>query len=375
MVNTMSVSVNFSEPLNVEKKGSALQVSGTIMKTGTFQGANEDGSASEPTIWNADSIRRVFESIKTNRPLVLTHTYKGQGCPLNCGWSTMFSLRNNDTEIYFEGLVFNETAIKAVALEGFNHPSIEADLELTSGLVTSGDIDRIAFVERPAVKDTKPIIYKPVAFEDKTMSLDDTITEELKQLGLTDDQIGTIAEKHPNIVLDPEPKPDPKPDPKPNPDNPGGEDLNPPGSTNPDDPNEGDEMSEEQTKKIEELEAKVAELTAENDELKTTNASNTETLDGIQKGKLDALMNEATELGIVDPGKIVDGLSMDQSIDVLNRLKETAIAGKSPVSGSGSPPEAGEGEGEATPETALKEVVEEMGMAPDQAKDLLGIEV
>ncbi|MCK4518334.1 hypothetical protein KAT92_06160 [Candidatus Babeliales bacterium] len=350
----MSVSVNFSEPLNVEKKGNALQVSGTIMKTGTFQGANEDGSASEPTIWNADSIRKVFESIKTNRPLVLTHTYKGQGCPLNCGWSTMFSLRNNDTEIYFEGLVFNETAIKAVALEGFNHPSIEADLELTSGLVTSGDIDRIAFVERPAVKDTKPIIYKPIAFEDKTMSLDDTITEELKQLGLTEDQIGTIAEKHPNIVLDPDPKPDPKPDP---------------------DPNEGDEMSEEQTKKIDELEAKVAELTAENDELKTTNANNTETLDGIQKGKFDALINEAAELGIVDPGKIVDGLSMNQSIDVLNRLKETAIAGKSPVSGSGSPPEAGEGEGEATPASALAEVVEEMGMAPDQAKDLLGIEV
>jgi len=373
MVNTMSVSVNFSEPLNVEKKGNALQVSGTIMKTGTFQGANEDGSASEPTIWNADSIRRVFESIKTNRPLVLTHTYKGQGCPLNCGWSTMFSLRNNDTEIYFEGLVFNETAIKAVALEGFNHPSIEADLELASGLVTNGDIDRIAFVERPAVKNNEPIIYKPIAFEDKTMPLDDKIIEELKQLNLTDDQISTIAEKHPNMVLEPEPEPEPKPDPKPDPDNPGGKDLNPPNSTNSDDPNEGDEMSEEQTKKIEELEAKVAELTIENDELKTTNASNTETLDGIQKDKLDALMNEATELGIVDPGKIVDGLSLDQSMDVLNRLKETAIAGKPPVSGSGSPPEAGEDE--VTPESALAEVVTEMRIPPDQAKDLLGIEV
>ena len=365
MVNMMSVSVNFSEPLNVEKKGNALQVSGTIMKTGTFQGANEDGSASEPTIWDVDSIRKVFESIKTNRPLVLTHTYKGQGCPLNCGWSTMFSLKNNDTEIYFEGLVFNETAIKAVALEGFNHPSIEADLELASGLVTNGDIDRIAFVERPAVKDNKPIIYKPVAFEDKTMPLDDTIIEELNQLGLTNDQIDAIAEKHPNMVLDPKSDPEPKPDPKPEPDNSGEDDS--------DDPNEGDEMSEEQTKKIEELEAKVVELTTENDELKTANASNTETLDGIRKDKLDALMNEATELGIVDPGKIVDGLSLDQSMDVLNRLKETAIAGKPPVSGSGSPPEAGEGE--VTPESALAEVVTEMGMPPDQAKDLLGIEV
>lgn len=171
-----------SSQIKWNQVGDVLEVSGLLTKVGRFTPA--DGESVE---FNKDSLKILMKNSRSNIPLWFLHQETGRMVP--AGWISQLGFNSDETEIHYQGKVFNTDVIPLIKSNRFNKTSMEADLDLgPNNLVIGGRITGNAFVDNPAVDGTR-VKAKKVAMEYGGITLDE-IEEFLKSKGLSDEDIG-----------------------------------------------------------------------------------------------------------------------------------------------------------------------------------------
>ena len=316
--------VNFGAKPKIEQIGNILKVSGIMMKVGTW--TPSDGTV---TKFDENSIAKLYAGIVENLPLWISHDGAGVSCRSPSGFSYKAGLVNNDTEIAWEGLIFNKAAIDDIVINGFDGNSIEVDLDLDpNGLVTDGHIIGNAFVKNPAVHD------EVVEVEFVDLSSSRTFTAGDNSVTISGNEFATslFADNTSGIVTDLDSLDSDSTDSK---------DLeeNMPSKvqellaslTS----GELDELKSEvgtsadippvvDTSELDAALGTVAALEAENAKFKTQ-------FEAIHKKKYESLVAKLVEFGIKDPASITEGLDVTQGIEVLSKFQEKLVKEKPAV--------------------------------------------
>ena len=283
----------YSFELNTNPKfvrgGKVLSVSGMVAEVGTFYPM--DGSE---VTFTKDSIAKMFSNIDTNLPLWVAHT--GASCGRKAfGFALTFTLTNDDTRIEYTGRVFEDVDEKDIKATS-NESLLTLD---DNGVVIDGKFTGIAFVHNPAMENATTTVVE--------VNMENGMKEEVIETlpsGMTVDQ-----EKQVQSLLNAK-------------------------------------FGEDMDNKIAEMSAKVDELTTENlafsavieaqkEELAVQNEFITEV-----KGKEFAgIVNKLKEFGVADPETIVDGLEVDKQIGVLSKMFEKMAVKESEPKAKESEPE------------------------------------
>lgn len=326
--------VSFGAKPKIEQIGNILKVSGIMMKVGEW--TPSDGTK---TIFDTNSIAKLYGNITYNLPLWVSHDEAGITCRSPKGFSYKAGLVNGNEEIAWEGLIFDKEAIDDIIINGFDGNSIEVDLDLDdNGLVTDGCIKGNAFVKSPAVHD------EVVNAEFVDISSSKTFTSGSKTFTVTGDTLvhALFNDSTTDMIID----------------------LDSPNSDGIDSKNlednmpskiqdliagltdvERDELRQEfstslstppvvDTSELDAALSTVAALEAENTDFKAQ-------FEAIHQKKYESLVAKLVEFGIDDPKTITDGLDIVQGIEVLSKFQEKLVKEKPAVdvadqSGTGS---------------------------------------
>ena len=297
--------INFEGTIQTEQLGDVLRTSGVLMKVG--QWVPSDG---EETTFTKESILKIFDSLKNNNPLWITHDEAGIQCRAPIGFAYRFGLNDTKEEIHWEGLVFDPDAINSILLEGYDSTSMEADLTLDdNGIVLDGIINGNAFVTNPAVEDetikaefvkldsttqysdgspsnsTDDVKLQTTHMEGKNMptNLEDLVA------GLSDSdkvELGKILGTQPAEPTVP--------------------------------------VNDGKDEKITELEAQFAAVTEENSGL-------VKQFEEIKTKEFEAICSKLVEFGIAEPQKIAEGINMGQRVEILKQFQESLVKDAPPV--------------------------------------------
>lgn len=303
----------YSFELNTSPKfvrgGKVLAVSGMVAEVGRF--FPSDGSE---VTFTKDSIAKMFSNIDTNLPLWMKHT--GAACGRKAfGFALTFTLTDDGTRINYEGRVFEDVDEKDIKATS-NESLLTLD---DNGIVIDGKFTGIAFVHNPAMENATVTVSEEftvtgfqhdmttatdIDFANSTITIAgydgiNTTANVNMENGMTEEVIETLPS---GMTVDQEKQIQ--------------------GLLNA-------KFGEDMDNKIAELSAKVDDLTTENlafsavieaqkEELAVQNEFITEV-----KGKEFAgIVNKLKGFGVADPETIVDGLEVDKQIGVLSKMFE-----------------------------------------------------
>lgn len=295
------------------KSTEILKVTGSTLKGGIFQGSRptENGLivADNPTSFSPSYIAKVFESITNHIPLYIDHSVVDRR-PV--GYAFKFGVSSSLDDVQYTGFVFDKDAKQKIVLGGYTAVSPEIEGDDTSPALTG-----IAFVRNPAISDTG------VSSEMTVFSTGEGMTE-TTEVPVDVPVVMPVVDVPRKTV--------------------------PAGTITTD--------------------AILAEMKVQLDEYKSKFEAQAAKTEQLLTAQYDGVVRELKTLGYNEPGKIVQGLPLDQKISVLSKLKENDAKSRPMAKPTESQPP-GDQPAESN-DAAVKEVLSQMGYTMDEYKKLTG---
>lgn len=331
------------------KSAEILKVFGTTIKEGTFTGSKATAQGTitkdKPTTFTPEYISKVYENIKTHVPIVIDHK---AGDNEVVGYAFKVGITDTHDDLKYSGFIFSKDAMDKITMGGYSRvsPEIDDKYDPVTGELLDARLERIAFVQNPAITGTEADAEHVVFSKGDNMTEGNATegnageTATAQTTTQTTDKPTQVVE-HQEIVT---------PD----------RGFGKLGSKN---SGEGNVAGD------------VAELSTKMNEYKTTSEHLAAKVDQLLTERYEGIVAELKGQGIEDPGKIVHGLPVEQKITVLSKMKETVVKTKplatTPVSTGGS-----DGGSQSTNTgdipKAVNEVLAELGYTPEEYKALRG---
>lgn len=322
-----------------------FEVGGMTLKTGKFR-AN-DGTEVE---LSPEVIEKIFSKVDKPVPFYFTHANAGELERYTLGFAYKYGYDKDTHKIEYKAFVYDPTIREKYATQGFDTTSAEVELiQGPDGTYTDGTLQGIALTNLPGIDGTDISISSKLfsrKMEPSTQTGDSMIKlfsadkagveKFLLEKGLAPEDVTslwgamkTVSDSETQKVLF-----------------------------------EAQQQATGAETKVAELEKMLADSTKKAETLQSRASEYEKKYNDVLNEKLQATVNEVKSLGVKEPEKIVDGMSNEQKITMLTKLKENMIIEKpaqTPAPTTQEPPK-------GTPKDAMMEVLAELGVTQEYEK-------
>lgn len=322
-----------------------FEVGGMTLKTGKFRA----GDGTEVDL-SPEVIEKIFSKADKPVPFYFTHANAGSTERYTLGFAYKYGLDKESHKFEYKAFAYDPTLAEKYALQGFDATSAEVDLvKGPDGAYVDGTLTGIALTNVPMIPGTDISISSKL-FSRKTepstqtgdsmiklFSADKAGVEKfLLEKGLAPEDVTslwgamkTVSDSEVQKVLF-----------------------------------EADAKAQSAEGKVAELEKSLAGMTKKVDELGSKASEYEKKYNDVLKEKLQVTVNEVKAMGVKEPEKIVDGMSNEQKIAMLSKIKENMVLEKPPT----TPPPSTTESPKSTPKDAMMEVLAEMGLTQEYEK-------
>jgi len=322
-----------------------FEVGGMTLKTGKFRA----GDGTEVDL-SPEVIEKIFSKADKPVPFYFTHANAGSTERYTLGFAYKYGLDKESHTLEYKAFAYDPTLTEKYAIQGFDSTSAEVDLKKgPDGSYVDGTLTGIALTNVPLIPGTDISITSKL-FSRKTepntqtgdsmiklFSADKAGVEKvLLEKGFAPDEVNslwgamkTISDSEVQRVLF-----------------------------------EAETKIQNAEGRVTELEGSLLKMTKKVEELGSKASEYEKKYNDVLNEKLQTVVNEVKALGVKEPEKIVDGMSNEQKIAMLAKLKESVVIEK-PAS---TPPPSTQEAPKATPKDAMLEVLAEMGLTQEYEK-------
>lgn len=325
------------------KSAEILKVYGTTIREGTFTGGKATAQGvitkDEPTTFTPEYISKVYENVQTHVPFVLKHKAEGNEV---IGYAYKVGISESKDDLKYTGFVFNQDAIKSIITGGYTSVSPEIDeVKDSSGNVVDAKIAYIAFVPNPSIDGTE-IEAEHVVFSKGEGSSMEGQTESTITSSTTTSGTEPMVMKETTVEA--------------------------PQSTE----SFGKLKASSEAVSQKQTNSDVSDLNVKMDDYKAKSEQLAAKVDQLLTERYDVIVADLKTQGIEDPGAIVRGLPVEQKITVLSKMKDTVVKTK-PLTSTITPTvNTGVSAEKTQINTALGEVLSELGYTVEEYKHLRG---
>lgn len=305
------------------KSAEILKVFGTTIREGTFTGSKIYPSgiktSDSPTTFTPAKIAKIYENISTHVPI-----YLGHGSDINrrpIGYAYKFGVTDTLDDIRYNGFIFDKSAINKIATEGYDKVSPELSTD-------DSELLGLSFVPNPAIHGTDADMEIKLFSQGDTKSTP-SMTE------IVSNQGSEPAHQTQEIV---QPVNTPKP-----------------------------EIQQVKETIIKEQAPDVSALVSQNEEYKTRYEQATAKIEYLLNQQYEVIAAEVKSLGIAEPEKMVRGLTTEQKISVLSKMKDSIVTTRPLAS-----PTASTTEGKSAIDDALESTLKELGVSREEYSKITG---
>lgn len=322
-----------------------FEVGGMTLKTGKFR--SNDGTEVD---LSPEVIEKIFSKADKPVPFYFTHANAGSAERYTLGFAYKYGLDKESHTLEYKAFAYDPTLTEKYAIQGFDSTSAEVDLKKgPDGSYVDGTLTGIALTNVPLIPGTDISIASKLfsrKMEPNTQTGDSMIKlfsadkagveKFLLEKGLSPEDVTslwgamkTVSDSEVQKVLF-----------------------------------EADAKAQGAEGKVADLEKTIAGMTKKVEELGSKASEYEKKYNEVLNEKLQSTINDVKALGLKEPEKIVDGLSNEQKIAMLAKIKENIVLEKP----SQTPPPSTTETPKSNPKTTMMEVLEEMGLTQEYEK-------
>ncbi len=322
-----------------------FEVGGLTLKTGKFR--SNDGTEVE---LSPEVIEKIYSKVDTPVPFYFTHANAGELERYTLGFAYKYGLDKEAHRMEYKAFLYDPTLKEKYAIEGYGSTSAEVDLiQDEDGKFVDGSLTGIVLTNLPSIDGTDISISSKLFSRKmessihtgdsmiKLFSADKAGVEKfLLEKGFSPDDVTSLWSAM-KTVSDNEVKKAMF---------------------------EAEQQAAGAEQKVAELERMLADTTKKTETLQSQVKEYEQKYNDVLSEKLDLTVSEIKSLGVKEPEKIVDGMTNEQKIAMLTKLKENIVIEKpaqTPSPSAQEPPK-------MTPKDAMMEVLAELGVTQEYEK-------